>query len=333
MEREARSGEVKTGLFVLVALGLLIFATLWIVGVGLGTSDRRNYEVWLDDAGGVRSGDPVRLAGIEVGRVESVELRASEDFPVVANVAIDRQVTLRQGSSARLTSDGLLGAKFLALGAGPPEAPELGDEPIRGQAGASLEQAMATVANMGDDAGALMQDARAVVNQIGPRLDALLSRGEQVLADENVEELSSTLRALRLTLEEIGPELPGLMRRLDSIASDLEEGMAHVPQLAAQANGVAGDLRQALGPDGERLANTLDSAQATLAAATEAFESADLVLESVHQEGDELQAAIRDLRRTAANLEDLSQTLKQRPDRLLRPRRKADRRPGDGGNP
>lgn len=332
MEREARSGDVKTGLFVLTALVLLAFATLWIVGSGLGGADRRSYEVWLDDAGGVRAGDPVRLAGIEVGRVESVDLRADEDFPVVASVAIDRAISLRQGSFARLTSDGLLGSKFLAIDPGPLDAADIGDRPILGQSGASIEQALATVANLGEDAGALMQDARGVVNQIGPRLDALLARGEHLLAEDNVEELASTLRILRQTLEDVGPQLPGLLQRLDSVASDLEEGMAHVPQLAAQANGVANDLRQALGPEGERLAATLDSAQTTLEAATQAFESADQVLTAVNQEGDDLQATIRDLRRTAANLEALSQTLKQRPDRLLRPRRKEDRRPGSGGD-
>ncbi len=330
MESSDRGGEVRTGLFVVLALALLIFGVLWMVGSGIGGPERRSYAVWLDDAGGIRAGDPVRLSGIEVGRIAAVRLQANADYPIVAKVAINRQVEVRRGATARLTSDGLLGATFLAIEPGPHDAPDIGEAPILGQSGAGLEQAMAAVANLGDDAGALLRDTRGLVQELGPRLDTLLSRGEQVLADDNVDEMMATVRQLRLTLQDIGPQLPILLQRLDGIASDLEEGMAHVPQLAAQANGVAEDLRHALGPDGERLAATLEAARQTLEMAQQTFSSADQMLTSVNSEGDSLQAAIRDMRRAAANLEALSETLKHRPDRLLRPRRKADRKPGSG---
>lgn len=332
MEQSDRGGEVRTGLFVVSALALLIFGVLWMVGSGFGGNQRQELEVWLDDAGGVRAGDPVRLSGIEVGRIEAVGLRVDDQYPIVVTVAIDGGITLRQGASARLTSDGLLGAKFLAIDPGPVAGTELSQGPILGQAGASLEEALATVAGLGDDAGTLLRDTRAVVQQLGPRLDAVLSRGEHLLAAENVDEITATVRLLRQTLQDVGPQLPILLQRLDGIASDLEEGMNRVPQLAAQVNGVAGDLRHALGPDGERLAATLEAARVTLETAQGTFASADQALASVNVEGDELQAAIRDLRRTAANLQALSETLKQRPDRLLRPRRKADHEPGSGAS-
>lgn len=330
MESSSRGGEVRTGLFVVVALALLIFAILWIVGAGLGGSDRRSVDVWLDDAGGVRSGDPVRLAGIRVGQVESVELRPSEELPVLARIAIDRQVELREGASARLISDGLLGSKVLAVEPGPLGGTPLGDdEPIRGQSAAGIDDALATVASLGEDAGALLQETRETLQRLTPRIEGLLTRGEDLLAEENVDEVASTVRSLRKILDEVGPRLGPLVQRLDGVASDLEEGMAHVPQLATDLSGVAQDVRQALGPDGERLSSSLDSARHTLDAARLAFEDAERVLSAVGDEGDDLQATIRDLRRAAANLEALSRTLKERPDRLLRPRRRADRAPGE----
>ena len=330
MESSTRGAEVRTGLFVVVALALLIVAILWIVGAGFGGSDRRSVDVWLDDAGGIRSGDPVRLAGIRVGQVESVELRPSEDFPVLARVAIDRQVELRQGASARLLSDGLLGSKVLAVEPGPMGGPVLSDdEPIRGSSGASIDDALATVATLGGDVSGLLEETRATLERLSPRIEGLLSRGEDLLAEDNVDEVASTIRALRQVLEEVGPQLGPLVQRLDGIASDLEEGIAHVPQVATDVSAVAQDVRRALGPDGERLASTLDGARETLDAARLAFEDAERVLGAVGDEGDELQATIRDLRRAAANLEALSRTLKDRPDRLIRPRRRADRTPGE----
>ncbi len=203
------------------------------------------------------------------------------------------------------------------------------DEPIRGRSAASIDDALATVATLGDDVGGLLQETRDTLERLSPRIEGVLARGEHLLAEENVDEVAATVRSLRKVLDEVGPQLGPLVQRLDGIASDLEEGMAHVPQLATDISGAAQDVRQALGPDGERLASTLDSSTQALDAARLAFEDAERVLSAVGDEGDDLQATIRDLRRAAANLEALSRTLKERPDRLLRPRRRADRNPGE----
>ena len=69
MSDDNRSAEVKTGLFVLTALAVLVVGSLWIVGSTPLSGGQTEYRILMKDSGGIRAGDRVRVAGVEVGRV------------------------------------------------------------------------------------------------------------------------------------------------------------------------------------------------------------------------------------------------------------------------
>lgn len=323
MERDTRQGQVRTGFFVLLALAILLVGSLVIAGAGPLAGRRVPYTVLLADAGGVQAGDPVRLAGVEVGRVDTVVLRDDAEWPVALGVRLDGALELRQGASARLSSDGLLGTPFLALdrGSGDGSALDPGAT-IEGGGSGGIEAALADLGALAEKTSVLVSDAGTLMDTLGPRFERLLDRGEAVLAEENVEEVRLTLVTLRGAVERLEPRLARLGERLEAFADDAELTLESVPEMAAEAQALAADLRSAVGPEGERLASVLNAAEGALG-------SADAALGTVAEEKGDIAATVADLRRAAANLEALSSTLKQRPDRLLRPSRKTDRRPGD----
>lgn len=324
VELQQRSGEIRTGLFVLVALVILVVTSLWLAGAdGLG-GGRTLYAVQIDDAGGVRSGDPVRLAGVQVGQIEAVDLRPGEEWPVVLRVSVDASLPMNEGASAYLASDGLLGSRFLALETGPKDADSLAPGGvIQGRGGGGIDAAMARLAELSESAAPLLEDTTVLVRELGPRLTALLERAEAVLSEDSLAEVRETLRVVRTSVESLGPEVTALGARLDSVLVRAEAGLEPLPGTVEEAGALAADLRMALGPEGERLADVLTSATAAL----EGVQGAVGVVEG--NAGD-LEATLRDLRRAAANLEALSKTLKERPDRLIRPSKRQDRRPGEG---
>ena len=59
---------VRAGLFVIVALAILIVASLWVAGAHFGGA-QNDYEVLMKTAGGIRQRDRVRVSGMETGRV------------------------------------------------------------------------------------------------------------------------------------------------------------------------------------------------------------------------------------------------------------------------
>lgn len=114
------------GIVSLSILGLLVgFAFL----VGLRHLFERAYEVEavFSDAGGLRTGDDVRVAGVKVGRVTSIDADRRHGH-VVVGMVVDDHVELGPNTSAEVTLQTLLGRRFVRL-TGPVRRPYLASLP------------------------------------------------------------------------------------------------------------------------------------------------------------------------------------------------------------
>jgi phospholipid/cholesterol/gamma-HCH transport system substrate-binding protein len=87
-----RSMEVKVGVLIVVALGLL--AGFVVVMGGLSFQPTYTINVDFDNPGGLKAGAPVRIAGVKIGRVAAVDFRggkvavhAGEREPLIRVVA------------------------------------------------------------------------------------------------------------------------------------------------------------------------------------------------------------------------------------------------------
>ncbi|HHN73504.1 MAG TPA: outer membrane lipid asymmetry maintenance protein MlaD [Thermopetrobacter sp.] len=80
---------------------------------------RGGYQVnaVFDNIDGIAIGSDVRLAGIKVGSVVDEKLD-QETYQAVLTLAIDSSVKLPEDTSAKVTSEGLLGDKYIALDPG-----------------------------------------------------------------------------------------------------------------------------------------------------------------------------------------------------------------------
>ncbi len=68
----------------------------------------------FDNAAGVNTGTDVRLAGIKVGTVTSQVLNP-ENYQAVITMTIDPKLSLSDDTTAKITSEGLLGSNFIAI--------------------------------------------------------------------------------------------------------------------------------------------------------------------------------------------------------------------------
>lgn len=304
--------DVRAGIFVILALILLVLGTVWITGYSPFGVRGASYDIMMQGSSGIRRGDRVRMSGIRVGRVQEIELRPGVEWPVRFNVVLDPGFRVREGSSARITSDGLLGAPYLEIVSGPPEAPILEEGSVL--YGVEGGDVMALLGGLGDTTERLpllIDEVIELVAGLNQQVDPLMAGISSLLSEENVESISDAMRALSATLEEVGPRLPVLLDRLDTLTASLEEGIDDVPELTGDIRGLVGDLRQALGPEGARLAGVLGSAERTL-------NSADGTLETLAGSREDLRTLLRDLAAAGASLRTLAEDLKQRPSLLLR---------------
>ena len=100
------------GVVILIAAAFFTFAYT-TSGVGKGGG---GYELVaeFDNADGIGVGSDVRMSGVKIGTVTSQELDPTT-YQAVLRMSIDPALKLPDDSSAKVTSEGLLGSKFVAL--------------------------------------------------------------------------------------------------------------------------------------------------------------------------------------------------------------------------
>lgn len=238
MLSESRNdGRARSGY--LIAAALLIAAVLIfnIDAVRDLSRDDMDLVAILQDASGIRVGTPVRVAGVEVGRVIGIGfLPAGEAAEVALTLRIDRRArpVLREDSDVRAIRLRAIGQPIVQVEAGSPgAAPVHAGDTLRGKPRL--------------DPLVLLDRSRSLPGA----LDSLLDAASQVQA---------MAAARSPDLERLRAGLDGALQAADAIARDLEHG----------------SLARMLGPAGagagfERLRTRLDEVAAALGPVIERY--------------------------------------------------------------
>jgi phospholipid/cholesterol/gamma-HCH transport system substrate-binding protein len=121
MSNTSRSLEIGTGLFVLLGFAALAFLTTQLPASGMQVrraADSFQVTARFDNVGDLKVGAPVTMAGVRIGRITGVVFD-SADYKALVTMAIDRQYNqIPDDSDASIQTSGLLGAKYVGLGAG-----------------------------------------------------------------------------------------------------------------------------------------------------------------------------------------------------------------------
>lgn len=106
--------ETKVGALVLTAAAGLVWLTTQSGNLGNGSDDDiRKLSSDFEDAGGLISGAPVKIAGVQVGEVRSIVLTPQGTARV--DFTVRKDIQLPANISTRVTANGLIGGKYLAL--------------------------------------------------------------------------------------------------------------------------------------------------------------------------------------------------------------------------
>ncbi len=172
------------------ALAALIVGAVFLFNLGSNTGLLRpRYQLitYFDDVQGLVAGAPVRLAGKDVGRVDSVTFApiAEERPPVRVVMQVDRDVQdrIRSDSLASIGTIGLLGDKFVSLQPGTEAGKPLAD-------GAEIASVSPLDLNV-----AVVRGTEAIDNiaTLAENANRLVSDFHDSMASENVGEATQSL--------------------------------------------------------------------------------------------------------------------------------------------
>jgi len=184
-------------------VGFFFITGLLLLGVMLEMGEKWNpfiknvpYKTYLSSTTGLKVGDSVRLAGVEVGTIKKIGLEGDKvriDFEVKPGTVI------RADSVATLRLTNLLGGQFLGLSFGSPNTALLPE------GGTVKSRDVANIDIIVDNVSDLTKDAKIFVNDL----------------NRNQNEFMGKLSRL---LEENRGSIQGTLANLDSITAKLDRG-------------------------------------------------------------------------------------------------------------
>jgi phospholipid/cholesterol/gamma-HCH transport system substrate-binding protein len=181
--------ETRLGIFVVLA----IFAAFLIIEV-LGGTDIFHRGLYVnarfDTVQELKVGDSVKMAGVEIGRVEKIALA---DGKVAVTLKLQPDAIVKTDSQATIKFAGLMGQNFVSVSFGSPDAPRVVDgtmlttteQPDLSAILAKLDKAAGGIANVaqsfsGDSINNLLGPLTDLIKQNSARITATLSNMESI---------------------------------------------------------------------------------------------------------------------------------------------------------
>src|SRR5476649_168583 len=122
---QTKKSEIWVGAFMIIALIAVVFLCLKVADIrSIGSDPTYRISADFDNIGGLKSGSPVKVGGVVIGRVSSITL--DKNYSPRVEMNIDQKYNqIPSTSTLAIRTSGLLGEQFLALNIGF-EDPEMG---------------------------------------------------------------------------------------------------------------------------------------------------------------------------------------------------------------
>ena len=312
--------EAKVGLFVLASLALMAYTLIHLVNAefrGGGVP----YRTYLSYAGGLEAGNDVLFAGITAGKVTAVRPWAADPTRIEILLQLKKEIPVNEKSVAKLGSISLMSDPALMISPGSNNAPRLhAGAVIPSAESPSMDELTGEIATLADNANGLITQAKGELGGISTDARTLLANLNSITGQTNQKQVAMLLQQMnglladeRPKVDHIADQLLALTKHADAVMAKVGPVVEHADGAVQNANATVDDLRT---KDLAELQSTLKMAQSLLASMQAILRANDYKLDDT----------IENLRIATDNLDQLTDSLKQRPWSLIRVKQDKDRK-------
>lgn len=255
----------KIGLLMVIGLIILGVFIVEIEDIPIGErGERRELAVRFDSVAGLDQKAAVRIAGVRVGKVESVGL---DDERALLRLSLQPDVRLYGDASAKISSLGMLGEKYVEVLPGHPAAGSLPEGAVlEGSSVPTFDQVLEVATDIGGDIKEVSATLRRSLGgpegaekltEIVDNLQELTASLNRVVA-ENRSDVSVTTDNFRHFSNTLKTELPRIAEKMNRLADslhtiadenrdDLNDSLTNIRELSERLQVSADNLNRITG--------------------------------------------------------------------------------------
>jgi len=299
----------KVGAFVLACASVLAFTIVRLVSAQL-SGHTAAYRTYLRYAGGIEPGAQVLFGGISVGKITAVRPWSSDPTKIEILLDVKENTPLNEKSVAKLGLVSVMSGAALSISTGSNDAKRLPPGSIiASQEAASLDEITDKMATAADNANGLITEVREELGGISGGARTLLANLNTVTGKANQQKLRAVLDNVNAMIATDRPKIDRLTDELNALSQHADETVQNV-------NDTVKDIRDPVRVDLADLQNTLLEARQLLTDMQVLVRTNDYKIDDT----------IEHLRTATENLDELTDSVKQRPWSLIRIKQPEERK-------
>ena len=220
--------ETKVGIFVVLGIIALTYFTVRVGNIPIREMGYR-VSTQVESAAGLVKNSPVRIAGVEVGKVESIVLDGTK---AKVTLQLPKNVKFPAGSKVYVKSAGLLGEKYIDIAPGPgPDFVKADGLVEEGGPAVDVDRVLTQLSAIGGDIQAVTHSLKSAFGG---------EKGEKSIKEmvANTEKTMANLQNITQTIER-GEGTFGKLVKDEKLYREVQETVGNLKQTASSLNQVA----------------------------------------------------------------------------------------------
>jgi ABC-type transporter Mla subunit MlaD len=301
--------EAKVGAFVLGCFAVLTFTVVYLLNAQF-SGDTVPYRTYLRYAGGLESGASVLFGGITAGKVTAVRPWTTDPTRIEILLEVKKGTPLNEKSVAKLGLTSIMNSASLSITTGSNDAKRLPPgSAITSQEAASLDEIAGKMATVADNANGLIVQVQGELQGITGNARSLLANLNTVTGPPTQQKVQAVLDRVNTLLATEGPKIGRISDQLVTLSQHADDTVQNV-------NGTVTEIREPVRKDLAELQDSLLQAKKLLADMQVMVRANDFKIDDT----------VENLRAATENLDQLTDSVKQRPWSLIRIKQPKERK-------
>lgn len=319
---QSKREQAVVGIFVLVAAGVLVTTIFAMSGAFGGSAS--TFRAYFPFAGGLEPGSIVRYAGgPKVGRVEKLQLDPKDPSRIEITFSVQSDFPVKTDSRAKIMSLSPLGDNHLEIVPGSQQARLATSGAILPSDPYVDFNALTSKIN---DIAPQAQELLKTLNDRATELKVTVGRINDLMSDRNRANLAGTLSEARGMIAENRPNVKSTVQNLNAASQKFTPLIEDLRKTSAQANEALNHVDSLIGENREDVRKAVVDLRRSLANVTDLTAKLDQTLDVNEENIDEL---LENFRHVSENLKEFTDTIKRRPYTLIRSSNPPEHKPGE----